>query len=496
MKLRFLTMLLLLLAILFVACKKDDGSKSGIVARVVASEGNVTGAVVKLYNIPDLANPSADASVWSVTESKTQVGFKFDVRYGFDHRIYNPIKVDTVDGDGEINFESVVAGDYYIVAEIPNVVWSLPKKVQSSGGDVDVGELVLPRVVDFGESTFSFTSDTTFRAGTHYILRNNTTVRPDVTLTIEPGAVVRLYSGKSLEVRGTLVCRGTPDQFIMFLPNDVINRAPDSWLQVKFRNTAVPPNIAYTVFRHGSTGIDLETNGGIVEYCHFHKFSGEGILARYEPPLIRHCIFERNGYGIYNTATDGLTCENNIFQSCDPFAMWLNNKTGCDVNCNWFRDCGGSDTSGSGARGVIKLDLVSDSEIRNNHFETSWYAFQVGSWVDSTTEIHHNTFNRMNTVMNVSVTEEQRGPSNPRFNYNCFTNIDRHIVFYNCSQHNYLDMDATNNFWSTTSVSYINEHYINDRLDNPTCPVVNFAPVMISCAEIQNETGTAAGICP
>ena len=492
---RIATFLLLSLALVFVSCKKSEDSKSGVFGRIVTTDGSVDGVVVKIYNIPDQANPSSDASVWSVTDAEDQVGFPFKASYGFDHRLYNSIMQDTVNGDGEFQFKNVVAGDYFVVAEIQGLVWSVPQDLHTSGGDVDMHEIELPQVVDYGEQFYNFDEDVTFESGTHYLLHNNTQVLAGVTLTIQPGAVVRLAGAKSLQIRGTMICRGTPDNYIQFLPLEVVSRDPDEWQQVKFRPIATPPDIAYTVFRHGSTALDLETNGGVVEYCHFYKFSGEGVLARYEPPRISHCIFERNGYGIYNTATSGLDCEHNLFQTCDPFAITLYNKSDCDLFCNWFRNCGGSDTSGSGARGVIKLDLVNNSEIHNNHFETSWFAFQVGSWVDSTTYIHHNNFTRMNTVMNINVTEDQRGPSNPLFKYNCFSTVDRFIIYYNCNQHNYRDMDATSNSWGTTSLSFIADHYIHDRQDDGTCPIVNYSPVLNSCSEILTQTGTAAGIC-
>ncbi len=482
----------ILLSLVVSSCKQTDDQKSGVVARIIAQDGNVSGAVAKLYLAPDV---TADASVWSVTSRQTQVGFRYNVAVAFDHRMANPVLTDTANADGEIQFENVVAGNYVIVAEKPGHGWSVPREVSTTGGDIDLGELRLPNVITYGEFDYFIEENTTWRSGDHHVIYNNLNVEPGVTLTIEPGAVVLLRGNKSLKIEGNLICRGTPDNFIRFAAADVINRDPDEWQALKLENPDDIPDIAYVSFRDGSTALDLETSGGVVEYCYFFRFSGEGVLARFGPPIVRRCVFSRVGNGIRNAASTGILCENNVFQTCDPFAITLYNTTDGEVYCNWFRDCGGSDTSGSGTRGVIKLDLVRRTEFHNNFFETSWFAFQVGSHVDSTTEIHHNEFTRMNTVVNIGVTEDQRGPSNPKLNYNCFSTIDRFILDINCNQHNYRNVDATNNWWGTTSLNQIHERYIHDRQDDGTCPLAEISPIMTSCNEIQQQTGVRAGIC-
>ena len=484
----------LLVALVFLSCKPEEEKQSGVVGRITAAEGSSANAVVKIYKALPVED---DEYIWSVTAREEAVGFPYDVKFTYDHRTQIPELIDTADGDGNFRFPSVVGGEYIIVAEKLGQGFTVPKQFSTSGSDVDVGELRLPRVVVY-EQAYVMRQNTTWESGSHYIIRDRTLrVDDDYTLTIEPGAIVLLAGGSSLEIDGTLVCKGTPDNFIRFMAADVLSRVPDVWQEVKIDDGASTPEFEYVSFRNGSTAINLEADSGYVRNCYFARFSAEAILAQAVgvPPMVSRCVFERIGTGIYNTSTSGFKCENSIFQSCDPYAIKLYYLNDAEVACNWFRDCGGDDSSGSGARGVIKLDLVTDTEIHHNHFETSFFGLQVGSRVDSTTYAHHNIFNRMYTVMYVGVTEDQRGPSNPKLAFNCFTVVDRYVINVTCNQHNTRDLEAMNNYWSTTSLNEIEQRYIHDQTDDGTCPSVMVTPILTSCNDVLTQTGTRAGLC-
>lgn len=481
-----------LVTVLLVACKKDQETKSGITGHVSAADGSGAGALVRLYEAPE---PFVDQSVWSVPDGNDAVGFQYDLDFAFDHRVFSSEAADTADENGDFQFEGIVGGDYVVVAERVGECWAPYKLVTTGGGDVQVGELRIPPYVTLSGQAAIITQNTTWESGTHYVLLDNTFVRPGFTLTIEPGAIVRPSGNKALNIQGSLVCNGTPDNFVIFTAHEVINRDPDEWLQLKFFSGASTPNITYTEFRFGATGIASDVDSGLVEFCHFNRMVNEGVLALRQPPLVRRCVFERVATGVRAASTSQFRFERCVFQTCDPFAIILDSVEDGEITCNWFRDCGGSDTSAFNDIGAIKLDLVNDVEIHHNFFETSSNGMQIGSWVDSTVEIHHNLFNQLTRVLNISVTEERRGPSNPDFNYNCISSIREEVVFIHCSQHNYRDMSAANNYWGTISPALISQDYIHDHTDDQACPVVTIQPLMNSCSQIQTETGTAAGLC-
>jgi hypothetical protein len=173
---------------------------------------------------------------------------------------------------------------------------------------------------------------------------------------------------------------------------------------------------------------------------------------------------------------------NNLFQSCNPFAVYLRHADFAKVYCNWFRDCGGVvDSTGAGERGAIHLDWTSNVEISRNHIETSWYALALGSGVNPSCNIHHNFFTRCYRVMNVGVTEEERRWSQPLFNNNCFVTIQTWNVLMQACNHNTRSIDATNNFWNTTSPTVIRNSKISDCVQDVNCPCVEFEPILTSC---------------
>ncbi len=491
-RIRHIVVLSALVSVLLVACKKDQETKSGITGHVSAADGSGAGALVRLYEAPE---PFIDQSVWSVPDGNDAVGFQYDLDFAFDHRVFSSEAADTADENGDFQFEGIVGGDYVVVAERVGECWAPYKLVTTGGGDVQVGDLRIPPYVTLSSQAAIITQNTTWESGTHYVLLDNTFVQSGVSLTIEPGAIVRPSGNKALNIFGTLNCNGTPDNFVIFTAHEVINRDPDEWLQLKFFGGASTPNITYTEFRFGATGIASDVDSGLVEFCHFNRMVNEGVLALRQPPLVRRCVFERVATGVRAASTLQFRFERCVFQTCDPFAIILDSVEDGEITCNWFRDCGGSDTSAFNDIGAIKLDLVNDVEIHHNFFETSSNGMQIGSWVDSTVEIHHNLFNQLTRVLNISVTEERRGPSNPDFNYNCISSIREEVVFIHCSQHNYRDMSAANNYWSTISPALISQDYIHDHTDDQACPVVTIQPLMNSCSQIQTETGTAAGLC-
>lgn len=66
------------------------------------------------------------------------------------------------------------------------------------------------------ELTGILTSDMTLHADTHYIVTGNFAVPEGVTLTIEPGTVVKLKENAMIKIDGTIVANGRPGKMIVF----------------------------------------------------------------------------------------------------------------------------------------------------------------------------------------------------------------------------------------------------------------------------------------
>ena len=81
-------------------------------------------------------------------------------------------------------------------------------------------------------------SDTTWTlADSPYLATGNILVNQGVSLTIEPGVLIKFDSGFSLKIEGELVARGTESQLITFTSNQS-SPAPGDWGYILFTDTS------------------------------------------------------------------------------------------------------------------------------------------------------------------------------------------------------------------------------------------------------------------
>jgi hypothetical protein len=78
--------------------------------------------------------------------------------------------------------------------------------------------------------------DTVWSAADTWIMTGNVTVRPGVTLTIEPGTAVKANFRVRLYVEGTLIADGAPGNLITFTPNSTATNIP--WGGVQFNKSS------------------------------------------------------------------------------------------------------------------------------------------------------------------------------------------------------------------------------------------------------------------
>jgi parallel beta-helix repeat protein len=168
----------------------------------------------------------------------------------------------------------------------------------TSEGNVSIKDTISTTTTVSGGPTYVsgiISSDTTWTAaGSPYIVTGNILVKEGVTLTIEPGVVVKFNSAKGLQIDGELIARGTEAEQIVFTSNQS-SPAPGDWANILFTNSSVDA----TFDEHGN----YIHQRSIMQYCTVEYGGGSDtpvIKIVRSSPLLDYCTITKNARrGIY-----------------------------------------------------------------------------------------------------------------------------------------------------------------------------------------------------
>lgn len=190
------------------------------------------------------------------------------------------------------------------------------------------------------ELTGILTSDMTLHADTHYIVTGNFAVPEGVTLTIEPGTVIKMKNGANFKAEGTLIANGLPGKMIVFTGAGGSDR---DFQMIDFCYN----KISYIVFEKLFGGYNSDSG---IKGCEF-----ENVICRNTMPgsIISNSRNRRwNRANIYNN-TAGYMLSNlwdetlvncNIIYNFQTFPDYRNSLQGNDLSsCNAFANFVGED---------------------------------------------------------------------------------------------------------------------------------------------------------
>ncbi len=135
------------------------------------------------------------------------------------------------------------------------------------------------------------TNTTWALAHSPYIVTGNVLVQSGVTLTLEPGVVVKFDSALSMQIDGTLLARGTSDNNITFTSHTVDTAG--AWGYIYFGDGSTD-----AVFENDMYGNYL--SGSILQYCRIQYAGGANVTENgavrldNAHPFIDHCIIANN----------------------------------------------------------------------------------------------------------------------------------------------------------------------------------------------------------
>lgn len=228
--------------------------------------------------------------------------------YPFQHA-----QTDPLNGQDEMDLYNVATtsgtqsapnymGDSDDLFKIGNNIQFSPGSNPSSGTNFEL-DVIDNDHVNINLNNITISQNTTFYSGT-YVFNSNIIVNPNVTLTINPGAIFTFNNGSSLIVNGTLNAQGT----------------------------STSPSTLDFVSQNPSTknGIIVNQNGvETISYATIkNAYNGDSIIASTYPSSIQNSIIQNCYNGIvvrYASKDADLTINNNIIQSTTNFGISVTN---------------------------------------------------------------------------------------------------------------------------------------------------------------------------
>jgi len=376
---------------------------------------------------------------------------------------------------------------------------------------------------NFSGGIFSNTTWTV--ANSPYILTGSVVVFPNVTLTIEPGVVIKIeeksYNVSQqiyLEVRGKLVAKGTSANPISFIPKTAPSLGTDLIWQGIFVKTAQGGSLDmdHFIFNNSYYGInydDVLYDTLVFNECKFNNNSYT--LAINANVVVNNCEFINNAVPhsliyVYGSVTannclykNNFACMSTVVGNVNVNGCTFENNTNCFIQLSGkFTNCVFKDnTMVFQDNGTLEIDSC---QFINN--ETGINAFGVGSVKNSTftgnklgLSVGSNCFIENNIITNNEVGLGLAGVfttgmvlpliKNNKICNNILYNLE------NKSDYN-LSLDS-NCFCLNDSVSI--DAKIYDGYDDITRGLINFAIYDSSCTNIKQRVikinlGTNTGL--
>ena len=194
-------------------------------------------------------------------------------------------------------------GEAYIVTLKVDKTWNPPSGGTQVGGNI--------------------TADTRWPLiGSPYIAAADVVVEPGVTLTIDPGVVIKFERNTQLTINGSLIASGTAARPIIFTSQEPVP-APGDWQGIYFGtdSDALNCSLTYCQIEYAVNGIYCYTSSPTIEHCRIKKCTvGIRCYSAAAPVIAGNKIYDNTDTGVY--------CSNNSSPQIKGNEIYRNTNRG------------------------------------------------------------------------------------------------------------------------------------------------------------------------
>ena len=179
-----------------------------------------------------------------------------------------------------------------------------------------------------GTTVCSFISEDTVwdLNGNPYTVICDTTILPDITLTIEPGVIVRFTNDARLNVQGTLDAQGTSANPITFT-SSTSEPAAEDWYGIIFGSNSIG-NLSHAIIEYAQYGIRVTGNGTQTLTDCIIRYNKQGVRVEASggnPVIHRSSLYGNTAYNCVLTTDTSLNLtvdmRDNWWGTEDPVAI-------------------------------------------------------------------------------------------------------------------------------------------------------------------------------
>lgn len=438
-----------------------------------------------------------DSSIQRIQQLHPNIGYSVKKSDLFDHRTATPRFITTTSVSGSFELKDLPYGTYTFVAYKAGFGFTYIQSVPINQETVSIND-IRQNITLYPETHLGATITTplTLLANHHYIADNNVIVATNGGLTIQPGAVIRIATGKKIAIYGNLSIQGSATNTIQITSNDLLNSwhsssaSPSSIGQFgSFEinlGTVVAGNLLSSVnFSFAKTCISNMVSQLLVENCLFRYFETGIQLLQVPDVKIKQSTFmdqiNQVSKSITTSTSDRLQVQENCFFQND-FNIYISESTGILIKNNFFNSTTSRD---------IQATYNTDGTIEHNNIERSQQAIYISG--QSNMVVNYNHIVGVNGILNEHETNWYNATFSANYNnFFCTGYAVKTKEQYQGSTIHWLDV--TLNHWGTMNLSDIATHIWDRTNEVSSDPFYNRYLAELTVEPIQYYKVSSAGI--